>query len=312
MYLCFRASLILSSGTQNQKVRLYAGNPRQEFIFRYVPKGKTRIGLTDEERISLAKRHGNLLLGHNARPCINVEFTEGFFILDREVTRGQFEAVMNSAGESAMTDAQSPDTGVANWPATDDGSVPRATSWRDAWDFCNRLRLATYLDVRLPTELEWEYAARGPKSCVFPGGDEPPVALDGNMGAETYTAVLQQPQKNRPLPLLVRTQDRSWCGVLDLSGNLSEWCLDKYVSAIADVVPDNSTLVPRSIRLDDYLPGKQADSRTFRGANIGDTPLEAAAALRRSLTENKTSDRIGFRPVITLKIPTLGCPHERK
>ena len=82
-------------------------------------------------------------------------------------------------------------------------------TWFGARDFCN------WRDARLPTELEWEYAASGPSNWQFPWGDEwnaDNVVWDTNNPSDTNTAEVG-----------TRPQGASWVGALDMSGNVLEW-----------------------------------------------------------------------------------------
>jgi formylglycine-generating enzyme required for sulfatase activity len=81
-------------------------------------------------------------------------------------------------------------------------------------------RFCSELGVRLPTEAEWEYAAAGPDSREFPWGqewEEKWCCNRANRGPEGTTFAVGR------LP-----RDLSWCGALDMAGNVSERCEEWY------------------------------------------------------------------------------------
>lgn len=118
----------------------------------------------------------------------------------------------------------------------DDPSKPvNQVRWRDAKVFCNERSIADGLEVcydesvsgwpcdfskngyRLPTEAEWEYAARGGTKDEFPGGGESKLAnyawFDANSAGSTHPVASRRPN--------------AW-GLHGMYGNVSEWCHDVY------------------------------------------------------------------------------------
>jgi len=95
-----------------------------------------------------------------------------------------------------------------------------SVNWFDAVAFCDWLSGQWSLPVRLPTEAEWEFAARGGLAQKrFPWGDEPPETRD------SYTARW----RNGPEP--VATSASNGYGLFDMCENVHEWCSDWFDAA---------------------------------------------------------------------------------
>jgi formylglycine-generating enzyme required for sulfatase activity len=111
-------------------------------------------------------------------------------------------------GKTEVTNAQYGSEGI--FPGDD---VPRSNlTWFEARDFC------ASKGMRLPTEAEWEYAARGPDNLIYPWGSElvgDNLIFDQNSNGQTY-------------PVNERPQGASWVGALDMSGNVFEWVSSLY------------------------------------------------------------------------------------
>lgn len=147
----------------------------------YVPAGKFMMGA-----------EGGLA---DESPVREVELG-AYWIGLSEVTRAQWLKVMTGADDAGD------DTPVSD------------ISWDEARAFCEKI------GMRLPTEAEWEFAARGPEGHVYPWGDEwdaTKCCNAGNKGEDGGVSAAGS------FP-----DGASWCGALDMAGNVAEWCGDYY------------------------------------------------------------------------------------
>ena len=151
-------------------------------------------------------------------PAHTVTLSNGYWIDKTEVSNTDFAKFVAAGGYT--NEALWSEDGWA-WLATKDASrlpphcngdvdrQPRmCVTWYEAEAY------ARWRGGRLPTEAEWEYAARGPKSTVYPYGD----TFDREAG-NVLNSVNPKPVGSYPA-------GASWVGALDLSGNAMEWVSD--------------------------------------------------------------------------------------
>jgi formylglycine-generating enzyme required for sulfatase activity len=134
----------------------------------------------------------------------------GFWLAETEVTVAQFVAYLNDAGVATADFPQVSGLG-GKWRARGSGEEPMANlSWPDAEAYVTWLGARLGRVVRVPTEDEWEYAARaGVDGAPFPWGWEPAEGRARFAGSG-------------PAPVK-RYAPHRW-GVYDLAGNVAEWC----------------------------------------------------------------------------------------
>jgi len=156
-------------------------------------------------------------------------------------------------------------------------------SWDDAAAFCE------WTGSRLPTEVQWEYAARGPESPVYPWDD----AFDGEK--------LNYCDRNCPLdwadqnvddgyeftaPVGTYSEGASWVGALDMAGNVWEWVNDWYDSEYYSNSPGENPPGPAS-----------GEYRVLRGGawDFNGDDNDARSAIRLVSQPGNRFDHIGFR-----------------
>lgn len=151
-----------------------------------------------------------------------------FFIGQSEVTQELWKAVMDSVPSRFQNDPTNPVENV---------------SWEDCQLFIAKLNALTGATFRLPTEAEWEYAARGGKNAqrkLYAGSDNPDEVVwyrDNSLGSSHPVGLKQSNE----------------LGLYDMGGNVWEWCQDWYgayspISQINPVGPDSSTTNRRVVR----------------------------------------------------------------
>lgn len=143
------------------------------------------------------------------KPQHNVRLDE-YLIGKYQVTVAQFRAFVDATGYSASSNALR--TGKDNYPVN-------CVSWDDATTFCLWASQVTGRAVRLPTEAEWEKAARGTDGRIYPWGNQTPDSSRCNFN--------ENEGGTRPVGKY-RPKGDSPYGCADMAGNVFEWVNDWY------------------------------------------------------------------------------------
>lgn len=266
--------------------------PADEMVMVYVPGGEFVMG-ADRAGIKIARQLCREVSGDiavsvcspdvfaNEQPAHPVTLT-GFWIDQTEITNKQYQRCV--------------DTGVCRAPEKI-GSYTRESyfgnpayhdhpiiwvNWQQAADYC------AWAGGRLPTEAEWEYAARGPESHIFPWGNMFDGARLNYCDAGCASGVIDtRVDDGYPdtAPVGSFPDGVSWCGAQDMAGNVREWVSDWFGRYPAEA-QSNPT---------GPLTG---ESRIPKGGCWLDRPDDVRSANRGENTPDYTRHKVGFRCVV--------------
>ena len=211
-----------------------------EFV--WVPQGCFQMGSTN---------------GDSDEKPVHEVCVDGFWMGKYEVTQGEWQKIMGSNPSRFKNGDRYP--------------VERV-SWNDAQAFVQKLNVRSGQRFQLPTEVEWEYAARsGGKNETYSGGnDVNRVAWYGG-NSDNYTHE-------------VGTKTPNGLGIYDMSGNVWEWCEDIYA-------PDAYSKHSRKNPI--YASG--GSDRVLRGGSWRGRPAGVRCASRGRDEPGFTNDDLGFR-----------------
>ncbi|MFQ5814649.1 MAG: formylglycine-generating enzyme family protein, partial [Anaerolineae bacterium] len=160
-------------------------------------------------------------------------------------------------------------------------------SWYECVAYCRWLSAENGHPYRLPTEAEWEKAARGTDGRLYPWGNDFEVSrLNANVGTQVVWATT---------PVGIYPDGVSPFGAFDCVGNMREWCTTRGAFYPYDVM--------RAEWAVDYLGG--ADLRVFRGGSWGDDQRVARCAYRDWLDPHLRDLHLGCRVVVGVVSPVV-------
>jgi formylglycine-generating enzyme required for sulfatase activity len=204
-----------------------------------IPAGEFLMGSTDSGKDAQG----------DEKPQHKVRITRPFYLGATEVTQGQYRAVTGA--------------NPSNFQGSEDLPVENV-SWEEAQAFCDKLNALEKQQLggahyRLPTEAEWEYACRAGTTMRFSFGDADASLSEyawfqANSGGKTHPVGQKRPN--------------AW-GLLDVHGNVWEWCGDGYDGNYYGTSPGAD---PRG-------PSRAAE-RVIRGGAWGYDPQCCRAAIR--------------------------------
>lgn len=199
-------------------------------------------------------------------PTHRVTLSKGFFIGTTEVTQELWETVMGNNPSQVKTFADKEDKTL---PVTD-------ITWAEANRFVKKLSEMTGYKFRLPTEAEWEYAARGASktfSRQYCGSQYPDQVA---CFSKTSNGTIHPVGQFRPNEI----------GTYDMSGNVSEWVKDNFANY------KDSAQVDPCVILSDTL------SHVARGGSFASKMNQCRTASREYYNPDEKSVTVGLRVVM--------------
>jgi len=252
----FRAKVTADDGKQTDEITWEKDGAKMCLI----PAGEFQMGSND---------------GESREKPVHTVYLDGFYIDVYEVTVGQYKKFIQATGHRAPNWSS-----VSKYSPTDNHPIVYV-SWDDAQAYCK------WAGKRLPTEAEWEKAARGGLvGKKYPWGDEPPnaggkyranyrVGDNGTADGYQYCAPVGSFPPNR-------------YGLYDMLGNVLEWCADWYGENYYSSSPRKNPPGPAS-----------GSSRVFRSGSCGAYGNYLRVSIRRESPPDEISSVLGFRSVVS-------------
>ncbi len=228
------------AASEESRKRAESAIAGMEFV--WYPPGEFLMGSTGSEA------------DDDEQPLTRVRISRGFWLGKYEVTQGQWQAVMGS--NPSLIDGCGADCPVER------------VSWDDVQEFIGRLNeKAGGQRYRLPTEAEWEYAARGGTTGDRYGNLDAIAWYDGNSGSRTHPVGQKAPN--------------AW-GLYDMLGNVFEWVQDWKGD-----YPGGNVTDPQGPRSGSF--------RVIRGGSFGIGAEFCRASGRSGFSPSDHDVNIGFR-----------------
>lgn len=282
--------------------------PADGMVMVYVPAGQFKMGYSDAQVQEILRMYsdGQQEWYKDEQPAHAVDL-DAFWIDQTEVTNAQFCKFLNKYGNQREEGIRwlepeaghrgevyglieeidgvfRPKTGYENYPVIE-------VSWYGAAAY------SVWINGRLPTEAEWEYAARGPDNLLYPWGN----TFDGklvNYRDASFTFTPRGFAKDTAYndghaswaPVGSYPNGASWCGTLDMAGNVWEWVNDWWDSEYYALSPGENPQGPIS-----------GTVRIARGGSWYDPRWHVCSGGRKGLSPSSYRIHwVGFRCIIPI------------
>ena len=207
---------------------------------------------------------------------------DDYYIVEHETTQEQWVTLMgNNPSKNKICGLKCPVENV---------------SWNEIQQFIKKLNNNSKKEYRLPTEAEWEFAAReGGKKLRFGNGKDILSYDDANFEsldrfAEEYS--LSKNQKNKKI-LPVKNYPPNKLKIYDFVGNVSEWTNDWYFDQSFENYLENNSIYP-----------KLGKFKIIKGGSFYEPPIAVRNSFRRFSKPDSKNEYLGFRLIIPIKNKT--------
>ncbi|MFO0698441.1 MAG: formylglycine-generating enzyme family protein [Nitrospira sp.] len=196
-------------------------------------------------------------------------YVNAFYIDKFEVTNARFAKYVEAIQSEPPWGFSDKET-----PVVHADRPVRWVSWMDAMGYC------LWVGKRLPTEAEWEKAARGTDERLYPWGNDPPTPVHAvyglkEGGAETVSVIGNHHMGQSPY------------GVQDLAGNLYEWVMDWYAEDFYSSFINSPAINPRG--------PAEGTAKVQRGGSYINTPYRLRSSFRTKGDPTEQDPNVGFR-----------------
>ncbi len=232
-------------------------------IMVYIPSGKYQSGSDNESS--------------DRRPVPEVIYLDGYWIGKYEVTFDQFDHFCEEEGIAKPDDES---WGRESRPAIN-------VSYLDAVAYCQWFSRRISCNFNLPTESQWEKAAQGTENRAYPWGDSLSLGNKANFADSStnfeWRDSTVNDQSKYTAPVGSYPEGSSPYGVMDMAGNVYEWCLDWYSTSRSSSSTKNS----RGIKKGTY--------RVLRGGSWNTSSKCLRTTFRSAAKPSSRNFHIGFR-----------------
>ena len=260
--------------------------PVDEMLMVYVPGATFQMGSTEEDVESALAQCNEAQAAYCSRQFFNFEIpqhtvtVDSFWIDNTEVTNSHFQLCVDAGICEAPV--------ACTWGAPDFTDATKANnpvvcvSWEEAQSYCE------WVGGRLPTESEWEFAARGEEGYIYPWGETFDSTLANHCDVNCEELWADQEADDGytfSAPVGIYPDNQSWVGAFDMVGNVFEWVVDWFGE-----YTDEELTNPTGVETGTY--------KVLRGGSYFYEQSRLRTTSRDSISPLEQDSSIGFRCVV--------------